>query len=139
MSFSWDADQTLISLPAGADLSSSQYCFVKVNSSGQAILCSSAGEAIAGVLQNKPTSGQVAQIAVAGVSKVKVGSGGALTAGDLVATDGSALAKTAVKTTVSGANTVGSAVFGVCLNGASNPQFATMLIQPQGSVASTAA
>lgn len=135
----YDAIQQLISLPAGADLSSSQYCFVKVNSSGQAVLAATAGEAVIGVLQNKPTSGQAAIVCVGGESKVVIGNGGSVTAGDLVATDASAQAKTAVKGTVSGSNVVGSAVIGRAISGGSNPQLATLLVQPQGTVATTAA
>lgn len=60
-----------ITLPAGADLSTSQYLFVKINSSGQAVLCSAATDKPIGVLQNSPASGGEAAITVVGGTKLK--------------------------------------------------------------------
>jgi hypothetical protein len=60
-----------ITLPAGGDLSSSQYKFVKLNTSGQAVDIAAATDIPCGVLQNKPTSGQAAEIMVAGISKIQ--------------------------------------------------------------------
>lgn len=133
----------VVNLPAAADLSANQYQFVKINSSGQAALAASAGEAVIGVLQNKPTSGQVAQIMVQGITKVLCG--GTVTAGDLVASDASGKAKTAVKATVDSTVSsatdavVGSAVVGRCITTAANNQIATLLLQAMGAVATTAA
>ena len=59
-----------ITLPAGADLSSSQYLFVKINSSGQAVLCSAVTDKPIGVLQNSPASGAEASITVVGGTKL---------------------------------------------------------------------
>ena len=59
-----------ITLPAGADLSSNQYYFVKINSSGNAVLCSAATDKPIGVLQNDPTSGEEAQVLVVGGTKL---------------------------------------------------------------------
>jgi hypothetical protein len=59
-----------ISLSAGADLSTKQYYFVKVNSSGDAVVCAAVTDIPIGVLQNKPTSGEAAEIVVVGVTKV---------------------------------------------------------------------
>lgn len=59
-----------ITLPAGADLSTKQYYFVKVNSSGQAVLCAAATDRPIGVLQNTPESGEEAAIVVVGGTKV---------------------------------------------------------------------
>lgn len=59
-----------ITLPAAADLSAKQYYFVKVNSSGQAALCSAATDKPIGVLQNTPKSGEEASILVVGGTKV---------------------------------------------------------------------
>jgi len=72
---------------AGADLSSSQYYFVKLNSDSEAVLCGN-GEQAAGILQNKPEEGESASIAYAGVS-MYIGAG-SLAAGQAVAssTDG---------------------------------------------------
>jgi len=81
-----------ITLEAGADLSSSQYNFVKLNSSGKAVECSAVTDKPVGVLQNNPTSGQAAEIVVVGLTKVSTNA--ALAIGDLVGTssDGQAAA-----------------------------------------------
>jgi len=71
---------------AGADLSAKQYYAVKVNSSGQVVLAG-AGENAIGVLQNKPASGQAAQIMVLGESKAVYGA--SVTAGQNLAADAS--------------------------------------------------
>jgi hypothetical protein len=55
---------------AGADLSAKQYTMVKMNTSGQVIAIAAATDLPLGILQNKPTSGQSATVAVAGVSKL---------------------------------------------------------------------
>lgn len=84
-----------ISLEAGADLSAKQFYFVKVDSStGKAVVCDAATDRPVGVLQNTPTSGQAAEIVVAGLTKVSSNAG--LTAGNLIGTssDGQADAKT---------------------------------------------
>lgn len=59
-----------ITLVAGEDLSAKQYYFVKINTSGQAVLCSGATDKPIGVLQNDPASGEEAVITVVGGSKV---------------------------------------------------------------------
>lgn len=81
-----------ITLEAGADLSSSQYNFVKLDSSGDAVECSAVTDKPVGVLQNKPTAGQAAEIVVVGLTKVSTNA--ALAIGDLVGTssDGQAAA-----------------------------------------------
>jgi len=83
-----------ITLPAGADLSAKQYFFVKVNSSGQAVLCSALTDKPIGVLQNNPESGEEAAIVVVGGTKV-IGSA-SLDEGTLIGTTaaGKAGAKT---------------------------------------------
>lgn len=74
-------------LVAAADLSSNQYYAVKVNSSGQIALCSSAGEFVVGILQNKPTSGQAADVRHSATTKAVAGA--AITAGARVMTNAS--------------------------------------------------
>ena len=59
-----------ITLVAGADLSDKQYYFVKINSSGQAVLCAAATDRPIGVLQNSPVSGAEASVTVVGGTKV---------------------------------------------------------------------
>jgi hypothetical protein len=84
-----------ISLLASADLSTHQYKFVDVNSSGQLALASNGGRAI-GVLQNKPTSGQVGELTHDGISKVVAGA--AVTAGNEIMSDASGRAILGVST-----------------------------------------
>lgn len=82
-------------LTASADLSSKQYYFVKISGSGTVTVCSGATDRPIGVLQNKPTSGQPAEIVVVGHTKISCDA--ALTAGNAIGTsaDGQADAKTA--------------------------------------------
>lgn len=74
-----------VSLVAGGDLSSSQYKFVKLNSSGQAVVIAAATDRPIGVLQNNPTSGKTAEVLVSGGTKIKVG--GSVTEGAIVSPD----------------------------------------------------
>jgi len=74
-----------ITLLAGADLSSSQYCFVKLNSSGQVVVAGADDRAI-GVLQDTPAaSGRAACVGIDGVSKVLFG--GTVSKGAAVTSD----------------------------------------------------
>lgn len=73
-----------ISLIAAADLSSSQWYAVKIDTSGLATLCG-AGEDAIGILQNIPESGQVASVMVDGETLVALG--GSVTAGDALTAD----------------------------------------------------
>lgn len=85
----------LMSFEAGGDLSTKQFHFVKLSGTGRGVvICDGATDKPIGVLQNKPTSGQIAEVMVIGLSKV---SGDAdLAIGDLIGTsgDGQADAKT---------------------------------------------
>jgi len=59
-------------LVATGDLSSYQYCVVKMASTADAVKVGSAAtDAVIGVLMNDPTSGQPAEVAYSGVVKVK--------------------------------------------------------------------
>lgn len=62
-----------ITLVAGGDLSSSQYKFVKLNASGQAVICAAATDIPIGVLQNDPASGAEAEVLVSGGTKIVAG------------------------------------------------------------------
>ena len=77
-----------------ADLSAKQYYFVKIASDGTVDVCSGATDKPYGVLQNKPGSGQEAEIVIIGITKVSADA--ALTIGNLIGTsaDGQADAKT---------------------------------------------
>ena len=82
----WESSQTCITLTSHADYTASQYRFVMVNSSGSAEVTAADGNAI-GILQNNPDAGEAAVVAVAGVSKLYIGTTGALVAGSIVASE----------------------------------------------------
>lgn len=77
-----------IPLVAAVDLSAYQYRFVICDGDGKAALVVSAGDLALGILQNKPLSGEVAQIKVNGGSKVYVSDDGAINAGVLIMPEG---------------------------------------------------
>src|SRR5712664_178464 len=54
---------------AGADLSTHQFKYVKLNTSGQVILCAAATDKPYGILQNKPVANQAAEVMRDGLSK----------------------------------------------------------------------
>jgi len=84
-----------VTLVAGADLSAAQYKFVKLNSSGQAVVCSSATDIPIGVLQNDPASGAEAEVLVIGGTKIIAGAAIAEGAQVGTSTAGKAVALTA--------------------------------------------
>lgn len=75
--------------PAGADLSANQYKFVKLNSSGQVILCAAVTDQPYGILQNKPVSGQAAEVMLMGISKLVCAANNVI--GDKIGTDAAGL------------------------------------------------
>lgn len=75
-----------ITLQASTDLSTHQFHFV--NSTGDQVRKAGDGEAVLGVLQNKPSGDQAASVMLDGVSKVYA-AGSTLAAGDLCASDSS--------------------------------------------------
>ena len=89
--------QTNITLKAGADLSAKQYFFVKIDANGDAVLAGN-GENANGVLQNAPASGEAANIAVAGVSKVIIGDTTSLDSGVVISSDANGKATLGVST-----------------------------------------
>jgi hypothetical protein len=93
-------------LVTGADLSTHQYKFVDVNSSGLAVLASAGADAH-GVVQNKPASGRAATVVNRGISKVVAGA--AVAAGAQVTGDSSGRAVTA---------TTGNKIHGTALQAA---------------------
>lgn len=95
---------------ANANLSTKQYYMV-VNSAARLADIAGSGAIVAGVLQNKPESGQHAEVVVLGKSKVKAG--GTITAGQVFMSDASGSA-TAV---TSGLWIAGLAITGVASGG----------------------
>ena len=69
---------------AGADLSTKQYTFVKLNASGEVIAAAGATDIPIGVLQNNPTSGAEASVTIVGGTKIVAGA--AIGEGALVGT-----------------------------------------------------
>ena len=66
--------QCIPGLSAAADLSSYQYCPVKMSGSATVARATSETDVVVGVLQNKPASGEAATVASFGVTKARVGS-----------------------------------------------------------------
>jgi Kef-type K+ transport system membrane component KefB len=89
MAFEYVDTQSKISLAAGADLSAKQYTFVKMSGTG-VISAAAATDVVVGVLQNAPTSGKTAEVAISGVTKLKASA--AISAGALVGTTSTGLA-----------------------------------------------
>lgn len=71
---------------AGQDLSTHKYKFVKLNSSGQVVLCSATTDVPYGILQNAPGSLQPAQVMRQGISRLVFG-GSIATGANSVGTD----------------------------------------------------
>jgi hypothetical protein len=94
----WEGPQTkLVGVKAGADLSTTgQYLFVKVDSNGDVVLCAGTTDTPAGVLQNKPKSGEAAEVCSVGVTKL-IG-GADLAKGAIIATTAAGKAQAAVST-----------------------------------------
>jgi len=114
-----------IGVPASADLSASQFCWMKVDGNGNLALPSAGGDAD-GILQDKPNAlGQQGELAISGVSKVVVGAGG-VTAGDL-------LQVTAAGAVITAATT-GHKIVGRALATGAAGVLIPMLIQQKGSV-----
>lgn len=73
---------------AAADLSGSQFYVVKITGARQVNLASAGGEAAYGILQNKPTTGQAADVGILGVSKAAAGAAFSAGAGLMTDTTG---------------------------------------------------
>ena len=88
-----------ITLEAAADLSAKQFHFVKVSAANKVDVCTAITDAPIGVLQNKPTSGQAANIRVLGISKLSANA--AISAGAILGSSTDSQAQTAVATNFS--------------------------------------
>lgn len=83
--YAFEEDLETRSVPAASDLSTKQYYAVKLNTSGQMLLCAADGIAY-GILQDKPAAaGRAGLVAVAGISKCVLG--GTVAVGDVVNVD----------------------------------------------------
>ena len=81
------------SAKAGADLSGLQFYLLIMSADNGVNITTTAGAAIAGVLQNKPASGQHAVVCPLGITKVRVG--GACSYGNTLTSAGSGWAAVA--------------------------------------------
>jgi hypothetical protein len=98
---------------AAADLSAAtnQFRAVKLTAAQAVNLASTGGEAIYGILQNTPASGQPADVGIFGISKALIGVGG-VTAGDTLQTEtatGKLITKSSTNTVVGIALTTNAA------------------------------
>ena len=69
---------------ASADLAAKQYHFVKMSGNNTVTVCAAITDLPIGILQNAPSSGGVAEVALFGISKVKAD--GTLAAGNVIGT-----------------------------------------------------
>lgn len=113
-------------LDVDANLSAKQFFCVKMTTTDSRVgLCSSAGEYVDGILQNKPNaSGQHATVTFSGASRVRAG--GTLTAGDFWGTDANGAA-VKVESTNTGAD-IGKYAMGRVIVGAASGAIATVTI-----------
>lgn len=83
---------------AGADLSTKQFYFVKLDTSAdrQVVLAAGNSDVVEGILTSKPTSGHVGSVQVKGQGKVIYG--GTVTRGDALMSDSSGRAVTQTST-----------------------------------------
>ena len=107
MAFEYTLTQQKVSMPAGADLSSKQFTIVKVSGTG-VINTAAITDVPVGILQNAPTSGKTAEVAVSGVGKLKASA--AISAGALVGTTAAGLAVAIVAGTAVTQYVVGQAL-----------------------------
>lgn len=145
MSQAFEEDLRLRSLEAAADLSAKQFYGVYVDSTGKAALCAAAGVQVYGVLQNVPTAGKQASVAVSGITRAIAG--GVIAPGAKVKVDSAGKFVTAAATTADAsassatAATTGSYVVGIArntANTASGDLFPLELL-PMGAIPGTAA
>lgn len=116
------------SLTAAADLSAKQYHIVKKNTTNnQVALCTAAGEMFFGVLQNKPASGESAEVMLVGVTKVTADE--TLTAGDLWGTSADGQAQK-IEASATGAD-IRAYFGGQVIEGAAAGELATVTIGVQ--------
>ena len=112
-----------VSHVAGADLSADQYKIVELGASGVTV-CNTAGEQGYGVLQNNPTSGSAAEVAIGGIAKVKLGA--TLAAGAKFTTSNAGLAV---------APTAGQFVLGQIVEGGASGEIGSAKLDANGASA----
>lgn len=125
--------ETLVtqSYEADSDLSSDQYRIVKVTGDDTVDLVGGSTDDMIGVLQGTPESGDSAEVAVAGITKVHTGE--SLSAGDLITADsnGDAVGVTDVSDVSDGDLSDMTKILGKVANGAGDDEYASVLIDKQ--------
>ena len=113
-------ESNVMNLPfvAAADLSGAQYKGVKLDSTGKVVLTDATSLTV-GILQTKPTAGQVGTVAVSGVTKVLLGGTVAANARVMCNASGLGIAAT----------TAGNAVLGIALEGGVSGDIIPVLIE----------
>ncbi len=95
-------------LKAAADLSGKQYHIVKLASATTVNVCSAITDVPIGILLNKPESGEVAEICIAGISKIIAD--GTIAAGNLLGTSADGQADAIAAGTDTTVYTIGQAI-----------------------------
>lgn len=80
----WEKPGMIQSFVANADLSAKQFYFVKLVAGTKVDVCAAATDKPIGILQNKPLSGQRAEVCLYGISKLVAG--GIQAVGDAIGT-----------------------------------------------------
>lgn len=120
--------QSLPGASASADLSAKQFHIVKMTGDKTVTFCAAVTDLCMGVLQDAPTSGQPANVAIGGLSKVLAG--GTITAGQLVGTDNAGKAVAIV----AGTDTT-QYILGRAITGGASGEYISVLVTPGGRAA----
>jgi len=110
-----------VSFPAGADLSALQFTAVQMGADDAVVSAAANNVMPIGILQNKPTAGQAASVAISGIAKALVGAGGWSSGSRLTMTTGGALIET---------TTDAHYVIGVAAEDAAAGDYARVIINP---------
>ena len=114
--------QHCVTLEAGADLSSNQWHFVKVDSDSQLSVATDGFGAV-GVLLNDPSAaGRAAEVCIGGLTRVEAG--GNVTAGDFIASNSTG------ECIKAGTNDV---ILGVAVTGGVDGDVISIIFQPRGA------
>lgn len=141
----YESDPEVETFTAEEDLSAKQFYFVKQGTAETGVLLNdTAGGPVLGVLQNKPTSGQMALVAISGTSKCSFNASVAAGLRATSSSDAQLAAASALTVDSSGqsatAASTGSFVVGVVReNGGEAGGIGSVELDFQGAVAGTAA
>jgi hypothetical protein len=109
MAYQHDGTGIKMTLTSAADLSSLQFCFVKLTADNTAGACAATTDRPIGVLLNKPdAAGQAAEILVAGITKVKCS--GVIAVGNNFGVEGAATSRAAAVTAPNANPAFGTAI-----------------------------